>query len=82
VVIDGRLAFVGGIDLTSGRWDTPAHAARESRRAVAPNDSRPPFLDMMLMVEGPVAADLEELARERWRVATGARGGPRRGGRR
>ncbi|MBF0394171.1 MAG: hypothetical protein HQL38_15960, partial [Alphaproteobacteria bacterium] len=25
VVVDERLAFIGGIDLTQGRWDTPAH---------------------------------------------------------
>ncbi len=71
VVIDGSLAFVGGIDLTAGRWDTPAHPAREPRRAVTANEDRPPFHDLMLMVQGPVALDLEELARERWRVATG-----------
>jgi phosphatidylserine/phosphatidylglycerophosphate/cardiolipin synthase-like enzyme/uncharacterized membrane protein YdjX (TVP38/TMEM64 family) len=71
VVIDGRLAFVGGIDLTSGRWDTPEHRPRELRRGIGPNDQRPPFHDLMLMLEGPVAGDLEALARERWRVATG-----------
>ena len=37
VVIDGRLAFVGGIDLTAGRWDTPAHpAARAAPRGRPP----------------------------------------------
>src|SRR5262249_10247132 len=25
VVVDGRIAFVGGIDLTNGRWDTHLH---------------------------------------------------------
>lgn len=67
VVIDGRLAFVGGIDLTAGRWDTPAHRAEEPFRGA----DRPPFHDLMLMIEGPVAADLELLAAERWRVAAG-----------
>ena len=32
VVIDGALAFTGGIDLTKARWDTRAHAAGDSRR--------------------------------------------------
>lgn len=71
VVIDGRLAFVGGIDLTSGRWDEPAHRPREPRRSATPGEERGPFHDLMLMLEGPVAADLEALARERWLVGTG-----------
>ena len=36
VVIDGALAFVGGLDLTIRRWDTSAHDARSS----APRRSR------------------------------------------
>jgi phosphatidylserine/phosphatidylglycerophosphate/cardiolipin synthase-like enzyme/uncharacterized membrane protein YdjX (TVP38/TMEM64 family) len=71
VVIDGRLAFVGGLDLSSGRWDTPEHRPVEPRRAVERDEQRVPFHDLMLMLEGPVAAELETLARERWRVATG-----------
>jgi phosphatidylserine/phosphatidylglycerophosphate/cardiolipin synthase-like enzyme/uncharacterized membrane protein YdjX (TVP38/TMEM64 family) len=70
VVIDGRLAFVGGIDLNAGRWDTPAHLPHEPRRA-PPGDRRPPLHDHMLMVEGEVAASVEQLAIERWRCATG-----------
>ena len=70
VVIDGRLGFVGGIDLTAGRWDTPEHRPVEPRRGFAGAPS-PPFHDAMLMVEGPAAAALEELALERWRQATG-----------
>lgn len=31
-VIDDKLAFVGGLDLTRSRWDTPEHAAANSRR--------------------------------------------------
>jgi len=36
VVIDDALAFVGGLDLTRSRWDTPAHASHApDRRTVA-----------------------------------------------
>jgi phosphatidylserine/phosphatidylglycerophosphate/cardiolipin synthase-like enzyme len=70
VAIDGRLAFVGGIDLTAGRWDTPEHRPVEPRRGTG-GVSCPPFHDAALMVEGPAAAALEDLALERWREATG-----------
>ena len=70
VVIDGRLAFVGGIDLNAGRWDTPEHRPHEPRRG-PPGDDRPPLHDYMLMVEGEVAGAVERLAIERWQVATG-----------
>lgn len=68
VVIDGRLAFCGGLDLSAGRWDTPEHRPDEPHRR-APR----PFHDGMLMVEGETARALEELARERWQHATGER---------
>ena len=71
VIVDGRLAFVGGIDLTAGRWDTPAHRPSEPHRSPVPGDDRPPFHDYMLLVEGPVAAGVEELALRRWHRATG-----------
>lgn len=72
VVIDDRLAFVGGIDLTAGRWDTPEHHPGNLRRQGADSDpGRRPFHDVMLMVEGPLASALSELAAERWLRATG-----------
>lgn len=71
VVVDGSLAFVGGIDLTAGRWDTPEHRPSEPRRSPASGDNRPPFHDYMLMFEGDAAAAVEELALDRWEAATG-----------
>lgn len=80
VVIDDALAFVGGLDLAKGRWDTPEHRPREPRRQLPEGGRYPPFHDLQWMVEGPVAAALGDLARERWRRATGEalrpRGGP------
>ena len=47
VVIDDRLAFVGGLDLTNRRWDTPRHKADDPRRTF--NGERyPPFHDVMV----------------------------------
>jgi phosphatidylserine/phosphatidylglycerophosphate/cardiolipin synthase-like enzyme len=63
VVIDDRLAFVGGIDLTTyagDRYDTPAHEAR----------GEVGWHDALAMLRGPVVADVAEHFRERWRAVT------------
>ena len=71
VVIDDALAFVGGLDLTHCRWDTPEHRPDDPRRAHPEGDACPPFHDVQRAVDGAAAAALGELARERWRRATG-----------
>ena len=70
VVVDDRVAFAGGLDLASCRWDTSEHAPGDPRRR---DDGRPysPFHDVQMMVDGETAAALGALARERWRRATG-----------
>ena len=70
VVIDDALAFVGGIDLTVRRWDCCDHAPDDPRRS-AYEKAYPPFHDTMIAVDGEAARQLSELARERWRLATG-----------
>ncbi|MCO6413489.1 MAG: phosphatidylserine/phosphatidylglycerophosphate/cardiolipin synthase, partial [Thiogranum sp.] len=69
VVIDDRLAFVGGIDLSRWRWDTRDHAPDDPRRTDPQGEAYPPFHDLMMMVEGDAAARLGDLARTRWRRA-------------
>ena len=71
VVIDDRVAFVGGLDLTHGRWDTQEHAPGDPRRRQPGGEGYPPFHDVQMMVDGEAAAALGVLARERWRRATG-----------
>lgn len=71
VVIDDALAFCGGLDVTARRWDTPEHGAREPRRAEPGFGEYPPFHDVQMAVDGDAARGLGELARERWRRATG-----------
>jgi phospholipase D1/2 len=70
VVIDDALAFVGGIDLTVRRWDCCDHAPDDTRRS-AYDEPYPPFHDTMIAVDGDAARQLGDLARERWRLATG-----------
>jgi len=71
VVVDDRVAFVGGIDLSRWRWDTPEHRPDDPRRVDPNGNPHPPFHDMMMLVEGDVAAALGELARQRWKRARG-----------
>jgi phosphatidylserine/phosphatidylglycerophosphate/cardiolipin synthase-like enzyme/uncharacterized membrane protein YdjX (TVP38/TMEM64 family) len=69
VVIDDSIAFSGGIDLTSRRWDTCEHAPQNAHRVMA-GAPYPPFHDLMMAVEGPAARALGDLLRERWQRAT------------
>ncbi|QDZ30699.1 hypothetical protein FAY22_18905 [Noviherbaspirillum sp. UKPF54] len=71
VVIDDSVAFVGGLDLTRSRWDTPEHACREPRRRDSDGRPHAPFHDVQALVDGAAARALGELARARWRAATG-----------
>jgi phosphatidylserine/phosphatidylglycerophosphate/cardiolipin synthase-like enzyme len=66
VVIDDALAFCGGIDLTGHRWDTPAHRVNEPRRVTPAGKAYGPYHEVQAMMDGPVAAHLGALARERW----------------
>ncbi len=66
VVIDDKVAFAGGMDITQRRWDTPAHLPDDVRRTDPGNEPYNPFHDVQMMVDGSAAAALGELARERW----------------
>jgi phospholipase D1/2 len=79
VAIDDQVAFCGGLDLTIRRWDTREHAAVDPRRVDPAGKPYDPFHDVQVVLDGPAAAGLAELARERWRRATKERiGRPKR----
>jgi phosphatidylserine/phosphatidylglycerophosphate/cardiolipin synthase-like enzyme len=73
VVVDDAVAFVGGIDLTTRRWDTSEHAAEHPARRTPSGRPYDPVHDVQVAVDGEAAAALGGLARERWRRATGRR---------
>jgi phospholipase D1/2 len=73
VVIDDRVAFVGGLDLTRSRWDTTAHAPDEPLRRDANGARYQPFHDVQTMFDGDAAREIGVLARERWARACGKR---------
>lgn len=71
LVIDDALAFCGGIDMTVDRWDTRDHSDGERRRVEPNGKPYGPWHDATTMLEGPVAASLGEMCRERWRKSGG-----------
>ena len=71
VVIDDCFAFCGGIDMTGDRWDTREHLDRQPQRKRPNGSGYPPWHDATTAIEGPAAAKLGELARDRWQVAGG-----------
>jgi phosphatidylserine/phosphatidylglycerophosphate/cardiolipin synthase-like enzyme/uncharacterized membrane protein YdjX (TVP38/TMEM64 family) len=72
VVIDGSLAFCGGLDLTRSRWDTKEHSAGDHRRInEGDEDHYAPFHDTMMAMDGEAAVAIEEIVRDRWFRATG-----------
>ncbi|RUM03875.1 phospholipase D-like domain-containing protein [Rhizobium chutanense] len=71
VCIDDAVAFTGGIDLTSRRWDTRRHHAKEKLRRDPDGVSYDPLHDVQAMVTGDAARLIGDIARRRWENATG-----------
>eukprot|EP01103_Thecamoeba_quadrilineata_P010062 TRINITY_DN2078_c0_g1_i1.p1 TRINITY_DN2078_c0_g1~~TRINITY_DN2078_c0_g1_i1.p1 ORF type:complete len:525 (-),score=107.32 TRINITY_DN2078_c0_g1_i1:925-2499(-) len=73
------IAFVGGLDVTYGRWDTPAHHLYKSLKLEHANDfhtawpvtykvgPREPWHDIHSKVEGEIAYDVLTNFEQRWR---------------
>ena len=71
VVVDDRIAFSGGFDLSKWRWDTSAHDVDNKQRIDPDGKPYPPFHDVQMLVDAEAAKALGYLARERWRIAAG-----------
>jgi len=69
IVVDDRVAYVGGIDLTTlagNRWDTPVHPARGELG----------WHDATVRIEGPLLADVWSHLALRWHEIAGEELGP------
>jgi phosphatidylserine/phosphatidylglycerophosphate/cardiolipin synthase-like enzyme len=71
LVIDDRLAFCGGGDISVDRWDTPGHLDDDERRIMPDQEYHAPRHEVMAMVDGEAARAFGDLARERWLRADG-----------
>ncbi|KAG8377997.1 hypothetical protein BUALT_Bualt08G0092100 [Buddleja alternifolia] len=75
-------AFIGGLDLCDGRYDTPEHRLFRDLDTVFENDyhnptfpagtkgPRQPWHDLHCRIEGPAAYDVLKNFEQRWRKAT------------
>ena len=73
------IAFVGGLDMTYGRWDTPSHPLFKTLDAEHQTDflhgwalkqcfgPREPWHDIHSKLEGPIARDIMTNFEQRWR---------------
>lgn len=71
VVVDDCLAFVGGMDLTIGRWDTGDHLFEDPARRNADGSTYDPVHDVHMAIDGEAARAIGMLARTRWKDAIG-----------
>jgi phosphatidylserine/phosphatidylglycerophosphate/cardiolipin synthase-like enzyme/uncharacterized membrane protein YdjX (TVP38/TMEM64 family) len=71
VVVDDKVAFVGGMDVTSARWDTIEHRPEDPRRKLPNGKPYPPYHDVQMVVDRELAESVGEVARKRWLWATG-----------
>lgn len=67
LVIDDALAFCGGGDISTDRWDSAEHLDGDQRRRMPFGGVHEPRHEVMMMVDGPAARALGDLFRERWR---------------
>ena len=76
IVIDDAVAFCGGGDISTDRWDSSAHADDDPRRCQPSGLMSAPRHEVMCVMDGAAARALGDLARERWFRSTWERTRP------
>jgi phosphatidylserine/phosphatidylglycerophosphate/cardiolipin synthase-like enzyme len=65
------IAFIGGVDLSRGRRDTPDHLGDSDPVQIDPRyGQRPPWHDLQLELRGPAVLDVDHTFQERWEDQT------------
>lgn len=70
-VIDGRVGFVGGIDLGAGHWDDSDHRPNNPDRVDSKGHPYQACHDLQTCFAGPAVGELVNLFLYRWSVAGG-----------
>jgi len=70
VIIDDAVAFCGGGDIATDRWDSVEHLDGDPRRCQPSGAIPPPRHEVMTVMDGAAARALGDLARERWYRST------------
>lgn len=71
-VVDGRVGFLGGVDLTAqytgdyDRWDRHSHPARSPERLGEWSAPAHPWHDVHTFIEGPAVTDVQHNIVQRW----------------
>lgn len=73
LIVDGKLAFVSGGDLSVDRWDTCEHGDGDPRRRLPNMHRYPARHDVAAMMEGPIARDCGQLFADRWERSGGGK---------
>ncbi|MGZ3673078.1 MAG: phospholipase D-like domain-containing protein [Ktedonobacterales bacterium] len=81
-VVDGRIGFLGGIDLTVqdggdyDRWDTHLHPCASTERLASRSASSHPWHDVHTRIQGPAVADVVRNIVQRWSEVAMRQQGP------
>lgn len=73
IIIDDTVAFCGGGDISTDRWDSEEHLDGDPRRCQPSGRIPPARHEVMAVMDGAAARALGDLARERWFRSTGER---------
>jgi cardiolipin synthase len=65
LVVDGRIAFIGGINISSV-YSSGSSLRRNKKVAAQATENTVPWRDTHLQIEGPVVAELQKLFIETW----------------
>ncbi len=71
IVIDGLIAYLGGMDICAGRWDDRTHLAANTLRTDAGNGAYGPYHDIQTFFTGPLVKELTAVFKMRWLDVTG-----------